>query len=161
MRDAILALLLTAPAAQAQPAYSWVNRADEPDRTYLYLAGRQVGGWDYRAGTYRPFDGADWGPPVATAPVPPPARRVVVVAPPAAPLPPLRGPLRNRAATIFGEAIAEGTVRVVREIPGAVADAVRRGDYRVEYNFSVTPSPQPADVRPAAPTPTPPAAPRR
>src|SRR4051812_49566457 len=108
MRYAAVLLLLASPALADEPSYSWRSRADEPDRTYLYRDGTQVGGWDYLARQYRAFDGRTWGPPTDTPPVRPPANRVrivpqpgpVVVTQPLAPLPPLRGPLRVRAATV-------------------------------------------------------------
>ena len=67
-------LLLAAPAFAADPVYSWVTRADEPDRIYLYREGKQIGGWDYQAKHYRSLEGDTWGPPTSAAPVSPPTR---------------------------------------------------------------------------------------
>jgi hypothetical protein len=73
MRHSIfLLLLLASPAFSAEPVYTWQTRADDPDRVYLYRDGTQIGGWCYRAGHYRPFDGETWGQPTATSPVQPP-----------------------------------------------------------------------------------------
>ncbi len=71
MRHAIYVLLLLAgPVFSAEPVYTWRSRADDPDRVYLYRAGKQIGGWCYRAKHYRPFDGETWGPPSDAPPVP-------------------------------------------------------------------------------------------
>src|SRR5262245_45678936 len=67
-------LLLAYPAFAAEPIYSWHYRADDPDRTYLYRDGTQIGGWCYRTMQYRPFDGQYWGDASNAAPVQPPAR---------------------------------------------------------------------------------------
>jgi hypothetical protein len=70
----------------------------------------------------------------------------VVVAPSAAPL--RGGPVRVRLGTAMGQMFAEQGVRIMTEdVPRAVADAVRRGDYQLRYQFSVTPG---------APAPSPP-----
>ena len=139
MRYAICILLFASPALAGEPAYTWRSNADDPDRIYLYLDGKQVGGWCYQAKQYRPFDGKDWGPPTSVAPVRAPANRVVVTpaqkpvivmqAIPATPQ--LRGPLRRRAATVFTDAITEGTVRVVEQIPGAILDSILKGNFKL------------------------------
>lgn len=141
MRTAILALLLASPAAAAEPEYTWRTLPDDLDRIYLYQDGKQVGGWCYSAKHYRTFDGKEWGPPTNTAPIKPPANRVVIVTPPQKPamamqqpLPPvprLRGPLRNRAATVFSQAIVDGTMRVIEEIPGAIWDSIKKGNFKL------------------------------
>lgn len=152
MRYLAAILLLASSALADEPSYSWRTRVDEPDRVYLYRDGTQIGGWDYLAKQYRPYDDKTWGPAVDAAPVPPPANRVRIVPPPAPtvvvqpslqPLPPLRGPLRNRAATVMTYAIADMTIKMVEEIPRAVVESVKRGDYKLEYRYSVTP-PAPA-----------------
>lgn len=70
----------------------------------------------------------------AQPPAPPPPVRVV--APPA---PQMRGPLRNRAANIFTRVITDMTVKMAEELPRAVVDSVKRGDYEVELRSTVTP----------------------
>lgn len=171
MRYLVGILLLASPVAAYEPVYSWRSRADDPDRVYLYRDGKQVGGWCYADSHYRPFDGKVWGTPVAAAPVRPPVRAAVVVTPPvvvappavvappvvvtpAPPLPRLRGPLRVRAATVMSDAIADTTVRMMAEIPRAVAESVRQGNYQLKYQFSVTrpgqqPAAPPGPVQPA------------
>ncbi len=139
MRYVISILLLASPAIAGEPAYTWRTRPDDPERTYLYLDGKQVGGWSYQDKHYRTFDGKDWGPPTSMAPVKPPANRVIVTPAPkpmvvmqAIPATPqLRGPLRRRAATVFADAIAEGTMRVVEEIPGAILDSILKGNFKL------------------------------
>lgn len=69
-----LPLLLAGPAWSAEPADSWQSRADDPDRVYLYRDGQQIGGWCYRTGRYRPFDGEAWGSPRVASPAAPPMR---------------------------------------------------------------------------------------
>jgi hypothetical protein len=161
MRYVIGVLLLASPAVAGEPVYSWQTLAGDPDRVYLFLDGRQVGGWDYAAKHYRPYDGATWGPPAAAGPVRPPDRRVVVVVrpqpvvvtQPLSPLPPLHGPFRVRFAAAATHVVADMTMKMVSEIPGAVVDAVKRGDYKLEYQYSVTPPAPPADGQAAPPAP--------
>jgi len=82
-------------------------------------------------------------------PAPPPARPTVVVAPPVTPAPlRVRGPLRVRFAAAATDVIADTTVRVLQEVPRAVADSVRSGNARVTVRFSVTRTPPPAAPQP-------------
>ena len=67
-------LLLAAPSFAADPVYSWVKRADELDRIYLYRDGKQIGGWDHQAKHYRSLEVDTWRPPTSAAPVTPPTR---------------------------------------------------------------------------------------
>ena len=141
MRSVIAILFLSSPAIAGEPAYTWQTRPDDLDRIYLYQDGKQIGGWCYSSRHYRSFDGNEWGPPVSKAPTAPPANRVVIVTPPVqkpqvvmqpyTPAPTLRGPLRRRAATIFADAIVEGTIRVVEEIPGAILDSIKKGNFKL------------------------------
>ncbi|HYH69151.1 MAG TPA: hypothetical protein VD866_30940 [Urbifossiella sp.] len=160
MRYAAAVLLLASPALADEPSYSWRTRVDEPDRVYLYRDGTQIGGWDYLAKQYRPFDGRTWGPAVDAAPVPPPANRLRIVPPPPPtvvvqpslpPLPPLRGPLRNRAATVMTHAVTDMTVKMFEAIPGAVVESVKRGDYQLDLRYSVTPPAPAPEGGPAPP----------
>ena len=61
MRYMIGILLLASPALAGEPVYSWQTLANDPDRIYLYMDGKQIGGWDYRLKHYRSFDGTNWG----------------------------------------------------------------------------------------------------
>jgi len=157
MRYAAAILLLASPALADEPSYSWRTRVDEPDRAYLYRDGTQIGGWDYLAKQYRPFDGRTWGPAADAAPVPPPANRVRIVPPPPPTvmvqpsLPPLRGPLRNRAATVMTQVVTDMTMKMVAEIPRAVVDSLKRGDYQLDLRYSVTPPAPPPDGGAAPP----------
>lgn len=58
-------------AASSPGGYRWVNRADTPDQTYLFHGNRQVGGYSFTSGFYRPYNGSSWGSPAA-APITPP-----------------------------------------------------------------------------------------
>ena len=87
-------------------------------------------------------------PALAADPAPPPTRRVVVapgpapviVAPPVPPAPAPRGPVRVRLGTAMGQMFAEqGAKLMTQDVPRAIADSVRRGDYQLRYQFSVTP----------------------
>jgi hypothetical protein len=154
MRYAVAVLLLTSPALAADPVYTWRSHADDPDRMYLYRDGTEIGGWCYVAKHYRPYDGKEWGPPTAKAPVKPPANRLVIT-PPAAPVVvpqpiatpvPLRGPVRIRIATVMGQAIADTMMTMITDaIPRAIVDSVKKGDYKLEIRSSVTRSPGPVD----------------
>jgi len=140
MRYAIVILLFASPASAGDPVYTWRTNPSDPDRIYLYQDGKQVGGWSYPDKHYRGFDGKEWGPATSKAPTPPPANRVIITPPvqkplvmmqPSTPIPQLRGPLRRRAAMVFTEAIAEGTMRVVEEIPGAILDSILKGNFKL------------------------------
>jgi hypothetical protein len=147
MRYAIGILFLASPAFAGEPVYTWRSRVDDPDRTYLYLDGQQIGGWCYQGKHYRAFDGKDWGPPTNTAPVKPPANRVIVTpAPMQAPIvvaqqpfpqTKLRGPLRVRAATVMTQTIADTTMRVVEEIPGAILDSILKGRFELKGRIEI------------------------
>lgn len=165
MRYVVGILLLASPALAGEPAYSWRSRADDPDRVYLYLDGKQVGGWDYRARQYRPFDGTNWGAPTDAAPARPPERRVavtpqpkpMVMTPPTFTLPPVRGPVRRQFVTVMGLAVTDTTRRMIDEIPGAIVDSLKRGDYQLEFKHSVARSPEQPEVQPPPPSPSQPA----
>ena len=165
MRYAVVILLLASPAFSAEPVYSWRSRADDPGRVYLDLDGKQIGGWCYLAKHYRPFDGKTWGPPTDTAPVRPPERQALVITPPkpmvmtqpAFTLPPLRGPLRVRLGTATGQIVTDMTMKIIDEIPGAIADSLKRGQYQLDFQFSVTRSPQQSEGQTTPPSPGPPA----
>jgi hypothetical protein len=160
MRYVIGILLLASPVAAGEPVYSWQSRADDPDRVYLYLDGKQIGGWDYRLKHYRSFDGTNWGTPTDTPPATPPANRVVATPRPTAmllqtpllqspvlPPPPIRGPLRRTAVGVMDQAIMDTTVRIINEIPGAIADQIKKGNYALKFESSVTgPTQQPEVV---------------
>src|SRR5262245_1706719 len=165
MRYVVGILLLASPAFSGEPVYSWRSRADDPERVYLYLDGQQIGGWCYRAKRYRPFDGTNWGPPTDTAPVRPPERRVLVrtqqkplvmTQPCSTPLQ-LRGPLRVRLGTAMGQIVTDMTMKVIDEIPRAIADSLARGQYQLDFRFSVTRSPQESEGRTTPPSPSQPA----
>lgn len=166
MRYAVIILLLASPALAGEPVYSWHTRADDPDRVYLYLDGKQVGGWCYRAKHYRSFDGTNWGAPADAAPVRPPERRVVVI-PQQKPMvitqqyaPPLqlRGPLRVRVGTALGQAVTDLSMSMFTEVlPRAIVDSLKSGQYQLDFQSSVTPSAQPAEGQPTPPSPSPPA----
>jgi hypothetical protein len=173
MRYVIGILLLASPAVAGQPVYSWQSRGDDPDRVYLYLDGKQIGGWDYRLKHYRSFDGANWGTPTDKPPATPPSKLVVdaprqlasmlpspllqtpLLQSPVLPPPPIRGPLRRKAVGVMNQAIMDGTVRVINEIPGAIVDQIKQGNYQLKFESSVTNPGQPAVVT-APPSPTPP-----
>jgi len=169
MRYVIGLLLLASPSVAAEPAYSWQSRADDPDRVYLYLDGKQIGGWDYRLKHYRAFDGTSWGAPTDTPPATPPSNRVVAASrpsamllqPPVLPPPQIRGPLRRKAVGVMDQAIMDTTVRVFNEIPGAIVDQIKKGNYQLNYQYSVTRPGQPPEVVTAPPSTTPPAQPQR
>src|SRR5262245_40080858 len=113
MRYVIGILFLVSPAFSNEPVYSWRSQPDDPERVYLYLDGKQVGGWCYVAKHYRAFDGKNWGPPTDTAPVRPPEQRVVVntqqklmaITQQRSAPPPFRGPLRRRLGTAIGQTL--------------------------------------------------------
>lgn len=72
---------------------------------------------------------------------------------------PLRGPVRVRLGTAMGNVIADTTMKVFEEIPKAIVDSVKRGDFQLNYKFSVNGSP-PLEGRimpsaPVQPTPVP------
>jgi hypothetical protein len=166
MRYAVVILLLASPASAGEPAYAWRSRPDDPDRVYLYLDGKQVGGWCYAAGHYRSFDGTNWGPPTGTAPVRPPERRVVVIprqqpvvmTQPSPPPLQLRGPLRVRLGTAIGQIGTDLTMHMIEDaIPRAIADSVARGQYQLDVRLSVTRTPQPSEGQTAPPGPGQPA----
>jgi hypothetical protein len=160
---AVALLLLASPVFSAEPVYSWRSRADDSDRVYLFLDGKQIGGWCYVARHYRSFDGQTWGPPTAAAPVPPPERRVLlipqpkpmVITPQNGPPLPLRGPLRVRLGTAMGQAVTDLTMTMIEDvIPRAIVDALARGQYQLDVQFSVARSPQPSEGQTAPPSPT-------
>ena len=165
MRYVIGILLLASPVVAAEPAYSWRTIAGDPDRVYLYLDGKQVGGWDYREKYYRSYDGTNWGTPTDKPPVTPPANRVVVTPPqplmllqsPVLPPPPIRGPLRRKAVGVMDQAIMDTTVRIINEIPGAIVDQIKKGNYQLKFESSVTGPGQPPEVVTAPLSPTQPA----
>jgi hypothetical protein len=166
MRYVVGILLLASPAFSGEPAYSWRSRADDPDRIYLYLDGKQIGGWSYLARHYRSFDGKNWGPPTDTAPVRPPEQRVVVSAqqPPmmiprqSSTARPLRGPLRVRLGTAIGQTLADLTMNMMVDvIPQAIADSLARGQYQLDFQYSVTRSPQQPEGQTTPPSPNQPA----
>ncbi|HEV3146270.1 MAG TPA: hypothetical protein VGZ47_20450 [Gemmataceae bacterium] len=159
MRYVFVILLLASPAFAGEPVYSWRTRADDPERVYLYLDGNQIGGWDYRAKQYRPFDGKNWGAPADTAPARPPANRVVVM-PQQQPmvttqenLRPLqmRGPLGVRLGTAMGEAMADMTMKMTEEMLRAMLDSLAKGQYKLDFKSSVTPSAQQPEDRTTPP----------
>ncbi len=132
MKFAICLVLFLAPSAFAgEPVYSWRSNAEDPDRVYLYLDGKQIGGWCYRAKHYRSLEGDTWGKPVAAPPASPPGESRAVrptvplaVAPSRKPLPapssfglnlPRGRPVASRVASIF----ALATERVVQEMLNA------------------------------------------
>jgi hypothetical protein len=174
MRYMIGILLLATPVAASEPAYSWRPSAGDPGRVYLYLDGKQVGGWDYREKYYRPYDGANWGTPTDKPPVTPPAKQLVdaprqlanllpspllptpLLQSPVLPPPPIRGPLRRKAVGVMDQAIMDGTVRIINEIPGAIVDQIKKGNYQLKFESSVTGPGQPPVVT-APPSPTQPA----
>ena len=165
MRYVVGVLLLASPAFSGEPVYSWRSRADDPERAYLYLDGKQIGGWCYRAKQYCPFNGTNWGPPTEAAPVRPPERRVVVVLqqqptiitqPSSTPLQ-LRGPLRMRVGTVYAQIMMDATMKVIDQIPGAIADSLARGQYQLNFQYSVTRSPQQPEGKTNPPSPGQPA----
>jgi hypothetical protein len=175
MRSVIGILLLASPVVAGEPVYSWQSRADDPDRVYLYLDGKQVGGWDYRLKHYRSFDGTNWGTPTDTPPATPPAKQLIdaprqlanllpsplfqtpLLQSPVLPPPPIRGPLRRKAVGVLDQAIMDGTVRIINEIPGAIVDQIKRGNYTLNFQSSVTGPGQPPEVVMTPPSATQPA----
>ena len=86
------------------------------------------------------------------------APTVVLAQQPSQPV--LRGPVRVRLATAGADVVTDMTMKMLSEVPRAVADSVRNGNYQLSYQFSVTRPGQPADATPAppaAPAPAPPA----
>ena len=166
MRYAVVILLLASPAFAGEPGYSWRSQADDPERVYLYLDGQQIGGWCYRPKHYRPFDGKNWGPPTDTAPVRPPEQRVLVITQQkpmdiaqqcSTPLR-LRGPLRVKLGTAIGQAVTDLTMNMITDaIPRAIADSLARGQYQLDFQFSVTRSAQQSEGRTTPPSPSQPA----
>lgn len=55
----------------AQPSYRWKYRDDTPDEAYLFRGGKQVGGYSFATGFYRPYNGKRYLSP-AKCPVRPP-----------------------------------------------------------------------------------------
>ena len=175
MRYAIGILLLASPVVAGEPVYSWQSRADDPDRVYLYRDGKQIGGWDYRLKHYRSFDGANRGAPTDNPPSTPPAKQLVdaprqlanllpspllqtpLLQSPVLPPPPIRGPLRRKAVGVMDQAIMDTTVRIINEIPGAIADSLKKGNYQLNYQYSVTRPGQQPEVVTGPPGPSPPA----
>ena len=128
MRHSIfLLLLLASPAFSAGPVYTWQTRADDPDRVYLYRDGTQIGGWCYRAGQYRAFDGQNWGQPSASPPVQPPQRASLIRVSSWQSSPRYRG-LRGRIGAAMGS-ILEAEARRFMEGPfvDIMVDAVIKG----------------------------------
>ena len=165
MRYVVGILLLASPAFAGEPMYSWRSQADDAERAYLYLDGKQIGGWCYVAKHYRSFDGTNWGPPTTAAPVPPPKQRVlvspqqkpmVITQQSSTPLQ-LRGPLRVKLGTAMAQIVTDMTMKVIDEIPGAVVDSVKRGDYQLDFKYSVTPSPPQSEGQTTPPSPGQPA----
>jgi hypothetical protein len=165
MRYVVGILLLASPAFSGEPVYSW-RSTDDPERVYLYLDGKQIGGWCYVAKHYRPFDGKNWGPPTDTAPVRPPEQRVLVstqqepmVIRQQSSTPfQLRGPLRVRLGTAIGQTVTDLTMNMIEDvIPRAIADSLARGQYQLDFQFSVTRSAQQAEGRTDPPSPSQPA----
>lgn len=166
MRYVVVILLLASPAFSGEPGYSWRVRADDAERVYLYLDGKQIGGWCYVARHYRPFDGKNWGPPIDTAPVRPPEQRVLVV-PQQKPMVttqrnstplPLHGPLRVRLATAIGQTVTDLAMNMLEDaIPRAIADSLARGQYQLDFQFSVSRSPQQSEGQTTPPSPSQPA----
>jgi hypothetical protein len=168
-------LLFASPAMAGEPVYSWQTLANDPDRIYLYMDGKQIGGWDYREKHYRSFDGTNWGAPTDKSPVTPPAKQVIdaprqlanmlpspllpspLLQSPVLPPPPIRGPLRRKAVGVMDQAIMDTTVRVINEIPGAVVDQIKKGNYTLKFQSTVTGPDQPPAVVTAPPIPVQPA----
>ncbi len=171
MRYMIGILLFASPAMALEPVYSWQTLANDPDRVYLYKDGKQIGGWDYRLKHYRSFDGANWGTPTDKPPVTPPAKQLVdaprqlasmlpspllpspLLQSPVLPPPPIRGPLRRQAVAVMDQAIMDTTVRIINEIPGAIADQIKKGNYKLSFQSTVTGPDQPPTVVTTPPTP--------
>lgn len=87
---------------------------------------------------------------IATAPAAAPAQPTTT-----RPAPPvLRGPVRVRLATAGADIVTDMTMKMLSEVPRAVADSVRSGNYQLSYQFSVTRPGQPADATPAPPVPS-------
>lgn len=63
------------PLAVAQVGYQWRTVPGDDGRAYLFLNGKQLGGWDYVRETYRVYNHASdtWGEDQKTSPVPAPA----------------------------------------------------------------------------------------
>ena len=76
---------------------------------------------------------------------------------PVLPPPPIRGPLRRKAVGIMDQAIMDTTVRVINEIPGAIVDQIKKGNYTLKFQSIVTGPDQPPAVVTAPPTPVQPA----
>jgi hypothetical protein len=171
MRNVVCILLLASPTFSGEPVYSWRSRADDPERVYLYVDGKQIGGWCYLAKQYRPFDGKNWGPPTDTAPARPPEQRVLVrtqqkpmVIPRQSSTPlQLRGPLRVRLGTAIGQTVTDLTMHMIEDvIPRAIVDSLGRGQYQLDFQFSLTRSPQQSEGRTTPPSPSqPPRSPQR
>jgi hypothetical protein len=127
MRSLFVLVLLASPAAAAEPVYSWRSHANDPNRIYLYQDGKQVGGWCYHEKHYRSYDGKEWGPPTASAPVKPPLRielkpvvQQQIVLKPLQPLPRVRGPLRVKMGTALAYGVTDITMQIFEQLPGAV-----------------------------------------
>ncbi len=171
MRHLIGILLVASPAMAVEPVYSWQTLANDPDRVYLYKDGKQIGGWDYRMKHYRSFDGTNWGTPTDKAPATPPAKQLVdaprqlanmlpsplfsspLLQSPVLPPPPIRGPLRRKAVGVMDQVIMDTTVRIINEIPNAIVDQIKKGNYTLKFQSSVTGPGQPPAVVMAPPTP--------
>lgn len=134
MRYAVLILFLSSPAVAGEPAYTWKTHATDPDRVYLYLDGKQVGGWCYESKHYRPFDGKEWGTPTSTAPIKPPVKlsTPIVLKPLNLKSPPgVRGPFRRMGATM-GQATADITLDIFSQLPGAIWEGVKKGEIQLK-----------------------------
>lgn len=60
----ILAALGLGQSCPVSPGVvEWRTRPDDPTRVYLFVDGRQRGGYDWSADVWRDFDGQTWGPP--------------------------------------------------------------------------------------------------
>lgn len=179
MRYMVVMLLLASPTVASDPVYSWQAPADHPECIDHYRDGKLIGRWDTRARQYRTFDGTNWGAPTDAVPALPMANRgnvvpagnrvivtplatpqVMVMPQPYAMSPPLRGPLRRQAGNIFAQIMLDGTMKVIDAIPGAIVESLKNGNYQLNYQYSVTPSPQQPqqpEVQPNPPIPSPPA----
>lgn len=63
MMPLLFSLIVSQPGPRSPAVVEWRTRPDDPTRVYLYVDGRQRGGYDWELDQWRDYDGEGWGPP--------------------------------------------------------------------------------------------------